>query len=179
MSPDSIQQRALETWYEDDNDLQKCPYPCLLGLAGEAGELVDLLKKDCYKPRYRVKRKEWLGEAGDVLFYLAIRCFQLEVTLKQLPSMIRFNDDLPILFGQQTFDKAIVTMNETAAELLAYYWTNTRRLASELEKLGIILACVKSICREFVVTLDQLSWMNYEKLAERESNGTGYNRGRD
>ena len=39
-------QRALETWYEPDHPLHNDPLHPAIGLAGEAGELLDLYKKE-------------------------------------------------------------------------------------------------------------------------------------
>jgi NTP pyrophosphatase (non-canonical NTP hydrolase) len=43
---------------------------CLLGLAGEVGELADAVKKGQYDPPREVNRTNLLLEAGDVLWYL-------------------------------------------------------------------------------------------------------------
>ena len=101
----TLQRRALATWYKNDHKLQRNLQPSIMGLAGEAGELLDLLKKDLFKPGFDASPEQYLDELGDCLFYLSIIAWQLEVTL------------------------------------------------------------------------DELSQMNYAKLTERESNGTGYNRG--
>lgn len=42
-----------------------------LGLAGEAGEVADLVKKDVFYPHKDVLPERILDEAGDVLWYLA------------------------------------------------------------------------------------------------------------
>ena len=44
-----------------------------MGLAGETGELVDLLKKEIFMGQIATKR-DFESEAGDVLWYLANLC---------------------------------------------------------------------------------------------------------
>jgi len=103
--PDTIQKRALETWYAaDDPRRHELTHP-ILKLAGEAGELANLHGKDLYKPGFKAELFAYLDELGDAFYYIAILAYQLGVTI------------------------------------------------------------------------DELSQMNYEKLKEREDNGTGYNRG--
>lgn len=45
-------EKALESWYKEDNPLRLEPLHPLLGLAGEAGELLNLYKKNQYKPEF-------------------------------------------------------------------------------------------------------------------------------
>jgi NTP pyrophosphatase (non-canonical NTP hydrolase) len=66
-TPDTIQQRALETWYYKDHELHQNLLPSVMGISGEAGELLDLVE-----------------ELGDVLYYVAILAHQLDITLDEL-----------------------------------------------------------------------------------------------
>ena len=102
---DEIQERALNTWYAKPHPLYGDWRPAAMGLSGESGELLDLIKKHYYKPEFCANLSAIKDELGDVLFYLSI---------------------------------------------LAHY-------------AGL--------------TLDELSQRNYDKLAAREAEGTGYNRG--
>lgn len=54
-----------------------------MGLAGEAGELVDLLKKDLFHGR-KLARSDFISEAGDVLWYLANLCRLYGVDLQRV-----------------------------------------------------------------------------------------------
>ena len=56
-TPDAIQQQALNTWYHNGASLREQQIHALLGLAGETGELVDLLKKHFYKPDREATRE--------------------------------------------------------------------------------------------------------------------------
>lgn len=103
--PDKIQERALETWYEPEHPLHSEKLHPTIGLAGEVGELLNLMKKHHYKPGYQADDLDFLDELGDYLYYFAILAYQ------------------------------------------------------------------------FGATLEELSLLNHHKLAEREENGAGYNRG--
>lgn len=71
-SPDAIQQQALSTWYSGDVPLREQRIHALLGLAGETGELVDVLKKHFYKPGYEATQEMIKDELSDVLYYVAV-----------------------------------------------------------------------------------------------------------
>lgn len=83
-SPDTIQQRALSTWYAPDHELYNNLLPSVMGLAGEAGELLDLVKKINFKPGFRHSVVDLYDELGDVLYYVAILAHQLNITLDEL-----------------------------------------------------------------------------------------------
>lgn len=71
-TPDALQQQALRTWHNTTVPLREQRLHALLGLAGETGELVDLLKKHFYKPGHEATRAVVLDELADVLYYVAI-----------------------------------------------------------------------------------------------------------
>lgn len=58
----------------------------ILGTAGEAGELVDLLKKE-YFQGHPFDREHYLKELGDVLYYLALTAESLDSTLEEVAIM--------------------------------------------------------------------------------------------
>lgn len=51
-APDQAQQKALASWYKENNPLRLEPRHPLIALAGEAGELLDCFKKEEYKPNW-------------------------------------------------------------------------------------------------------------------------------
>jgi NTP pyrophosphatase (non-canonical NTP hydrolase) len=53
------------------------------GLAGEAGEYVDLLKKVKYQGKTLDKEKA-KKELGDAMFYIAVGCIALDTSLKEI-----------------------------------------------------------------------------------------------
>jgi len=55
-----------------------------MGIAGEAGEIADQLKKHLYKEGYNVTREGFIDELGDLLYYVAIRAYQIGITLDEL-----------------------------------------------------------------------------------------------
>jgi NTP pyrophosphatase (non-canonical NTP hydrolase) len=68
---------ALKTWYSEHHEHHFNLEPNLLGLAGEAGEMVDVLKKDRFKNGHEVSRATWLDELGDFWYYLRIVSYQV------------------------------------------------------------------------------------------------------
>ena len=55
----------------------------VLGLAGEAGEIADLVKKHCYH-RHPLDREHLLDELGEVLWSFTWLCYVLETSLGEL-----------------------------------------------------------------------------------------------
>lgn len=75
----------------------RTPVECsIMGLAGEAGEVVDLLKKHLYhdKPLDMAKLKE---ELGDALFYLTDIARQYGIDLEEVPAanVVKLNKRFP------------------------------------------------------------------------------------
>ena len=87
--PDAIQKRALKTWYPPDHRLHLDPLHPTLAIAGEAGELANQLKKHIWKPGVSYTREQFLEELGDLLYYVAIRAYQLDITLDELSKLNR------------------------------------------------------------------------------------------
>ncbi len=58
----------------------------VLGAAGEAGELADLLKKE-YFQGHPFDREHYLKELGDILYYLALTAESLDSTLEEVAIM--------------------------------------------------------------------------------------------
>lgn len=87
--PDDIQVRALRTWYSITDERHFDPLPAVMGIGGEAGEIIDKLKKHIYKPGYEWARDDQLDELGDLLYYLAIRTYQLGITINDLSILNR------------------------------------------------------------------------------------------
>jgi NTP pyrophosphatase (non-canonical NTP hydrolase) len=84
MKPKEYQEKALRTLYPDltVNDLLGL---CGLGLSGEIGEVVDMIKKHLYhrngKPLSIEKMRD---ELGDVLWYFSILCSILGLTFEDV-----------------------------------------------------------------------------------------------
>ena len=54
-----------------------------MGLAGEAGELIDLVKKEIFMG-VSTTQADFESEAGDVLWYLANLCYAHEIDLQRV-----------------------------------------------------------------------------------------------
>ena len=54
-----------------------------IGLAGETGELVDLVKKDVFQER-PATQADFESEAGDVLWYLANLCYVYGIDMQRV-----------------------------------------------------------------------------------------------
>ena len=89
MITDKIQARALKTWYPKGHELHGDILPSLIGLVGESGELLNLYKKDRYKPGFWAAECDYVDELGDCLYYLAILAYQHDLTLEQLSVLNR------------------------------------------------------------------------------------------
>lgn len=83
-SPDAMQQQALRTWHNTTAPLREQRIHALLGLAGETGELVDLLKKHFYKPDREATQAMVMDELSDVLYYVAILSHLWEFTFDDM-----------------------------------------------------------------------------------------------
>jgi NTP pyrophosphatase (non-canonical NTP hydrolase) len=84
---DKFQERCLETWhsvhfYETWQRLH-----AVLGLAGESGELTEILKKDSFKPGHESTREHRLDELGDVFYYLCVLAHLDDCTIEELSRM--------------------------------------------------------------------------------------------
>ena len=79
-----IQERCLETWYDEGHELYSDLRPGAMGLAGEVGEFVDEVKKGYYKPGHPLDSEVLIEELGDVLFYVSVLAAQLGVTLEEV-----------------------------------------------------------------------------------------------
>jgi NTP pyrophosphatase (non-canonical NTP hydrolase) len=84
VQPDKIQERALRTWYPPEHELHLDPIHPVMAMAGEAGEIANQLKKHLYKPDVEYTRADFVEELGDLLFYVAIRAYQLGLTLEEV-----------------------------------------------------------------------------------------------
>ncbi len=77
-----FQSNARSTWGGDGS-----PYPqelcCALGVAGEAGEVADLVKKEYFHDHPRNPLKV-LEELGDTLFYIAMTAYYYGFTLEEV-----------------------------------------------------------------------------------------------
>lgn len=90
MTPNEYQKEALRTerntlWHEiDENKIRLMNG--LMGLNGEAGEAIDILKKYLYQGHY-FDREHLAKELGDVAWYLAVSADALGYSLEEILKM--------------------------------------------------------------------------------------------
>ncbi len=83
-NPDQSQQWALLTWYPIDSPLHLDARHPAIGLAGEAGELLNLYKKFEYKPGHSFDKEKFILELSDYSYYLRILAYIKGVTFTSL-----------------------------------------------------------------------------------------------
>lgn len=83
MNLNEYQERVEDTWIKNNYDLERI----VLGICGESGEIAEKFKK-----YFRGDKEGWIHseakeeiskEIGDVLYYLAKLCNQLEISLEE------------------------------------------------------------------------------------------------
>ncbi|MGY0013268.1 nucleoside triphosphate pyrophosphohydrolase family protein [Bacillus anthracis] len=76
------QEKALRTWNKEGLKTERMANVAL-GLAGEAGEVADLIKKTNYHG-HTIERKELIKELGDILYYVSVGAHELGYTLQEI-----------------------------------------------------------------------------------------------
>lgn len=78
---DAYQLACLRTCPTDyANDVDRTLDMCAMGIAGEAGEVADLIKKVRYQG-HDFDKVHFIKELGDVLYYLAVAAYAVDVSL--------------------------------------------------------------------------------------------------
>lgn len=95
------QQLALSTWYAPDDPnappkdgqiLHAC-----MGLAGEAGEMIDLLKKRMFaKPGFVHNPARYVDELGDFWYYLRVLAALTEISLPDRDVELKSNEAIQV-----------------------------------------------------------------------------------
>ena len=149
---------ALETWYLPDHPLYKDPFHPALGLAGEAGELIDLYKKE----KFKISCSWWdrginsmpliIEELGDLTFYLRILLWQAEY--KGQLNAGAFSVDI----GEKLIDVFLLS----SAILEDYY---------NIGLLVRIYGNVHLICSDLGTSIEKVMDLNYSKLKGGDNHG--------
>jgi hypothetical protein len=166
--------KALQTWYKEDNPLHLNPLHPALGLAGESGELLDLYKKNEYKPGFSWWNcvncgagdgYHWaenkcpnmdssytsliLDELGDYSYYLRILTYQAEI---DIPGPYLINT--PIL-------RILTRLNHLSGDILVNVVTN-----SNINNYAVrsTWKCFFNLCHSLQVETEQVFELNYRKL---------------
>ena len=83
-APDAYQAQCLETWGSAADTPREQRLHALLGLAGEVGEVANLVKKQLYKPGVVADNAAVIDELADVAYYLATLALLYGVTFDGL-----------------------------------------------------------------------------------------------
>ena len=152
-----------------------------MGLSGEAGEVVDLLKKNVGH-KHDLDKAKLVKEIGDVFWYLAVLGNRLGFPITANPDLN--SDKLDSLYDQlKAFDldmpagprKTILLclrlskyVGQVADYLENYIDTNTVELGPPLHTVLLYLTL---IAHDQGVLLSEVAEVNYQKLLQRYPNG--------
>lgn len=83
ISPNEYQEEAMRT--ASGMDYSKCPQivNACLGMAGESGEVSDLVKKHIFQG-HALDREHFIKELGDVQWYIALAAHCVDATLEEV-----------------------------------------------------------------------------------------------
>ena len=135
----------------------------LLGLIGEAGELVDIVKKYTYMDMRREKAKEMLKlELGDMMWYLAELCVGTGIPLSGLwadAGMLSLRDEANL-------QDAVA---EVSYEAVMLYRTRRVLNSPDLTRQAatMILAGVMRLAGRIGASMEEIMDLNIEKLRTR------------
>lgn len=172
--PDKYQEKCMPTWYDKDNPLYLDARHPLIALAGEAGELLNLLKKHEYKLGFdwfdckckwdKNSHKKGLcpsqkgiytplvlDEAGDWWYYARIITWQQgeKIKVKKVSNTIHSKLE------------CLSKINILSAEILDT-WQETNFVS--IEKLQLAIDWFQIFLAELDTDLDKLTELNYAKL---------------
>lgn len=82
MKPDLYVSLAMETSNKKLNQQEKMSNACL-GMAGETGEVCDVIKKHLYQG-HQINTNDLIKELGDVMWYIALMCNTFGFSLEQI-----------------------------------------------------------------------------------------------
>ena len=179
-TPDQSQLNALKTWNEKGDSTRHAA----LGLAGEAGELIELFKKHEYKPGF-----DWwncrhcgqiencgklnnncpgytpliLDELGDYSYYLRILAYQKGVSFEAIckefsPKWYYKDEDLLDLLAELLDD---------SSKLLSHFLGDKE---VPLPTLANCVYCFLAILSKLDTPLQSVLDLNYKKLNSEPSN---------
>lgn len=174
MDWNAYQTRAAKTsGAKDDAQPNGRVIVAALGLAGEAGELANKLKKEIGH-QHPTPLSVYEEELGDVLWYLAELCTAMGLKIGELPAdTVSFEYTMPIktqvagvaLLLKETGILASVLIDAALQNCL------TSRHVTTTVGLGKVLTILEQIMDSFGLAVEQVSQANLAKLAKRYPNG--------
>lgn len=180
--PDKYQEKCMPTWYDKNNPLYLDPRHPLIALAGEAGELLNLLKKHEYKPgfdwwncKHCGMTKDYhtrfmcdkgytplvLDEFGDYSYYLRILMWQSRLSFEQAT-----RDYKPTDFSH-SLERYLCDLNLHSAKQYDY-WLRSGKISKG--RYQRIVFAFMAILSKLDCTLDNLTELNYTKLNSEPTN---------
>ena len=169
--PDKSQEWALLTWYKEDNPLHKDARHPAIGLAGEAGELLNLYKKSEYKPGYNFDKNEFLLELSDYSYYLRILAYQKEVSFEELcKPYSEVNNKL--FYSNVDLLELLSDLYSVSGKVLSRYLETNNIWTGKLTDCALyFLAILDNLDIKLQTVLD----LNYKKLNSEPSNHGWHN----
>jgi NTP pyrophosphatase (non-canonical NTP hydrolase) len=173
MNPQEFQQRSKRTmptnlsWHDRHQN-------CLLGLCGETGELIDMLKKTLFHD-HKVERDKLISEMGDVCFYMTNLCDLYGVGFGAIvnadpPKDWKSGPDKLIRLHMATGD---ICRNLLLSE------ENGTRLDKAIEHTKHAFGYLASIARSYDIEIETVFDANVKKLEERYPDGFDPKRSRN
>jgi len=151
-------------------------YPAL-GLAGESGEIADKVKKmfrDDGGVMTDARRDAIAGEIGDVLWYMAMLCHEMQIKLSDVAGCDSFGRAVLRLDGQRGLERLAVGLCRHASAA-AYSVCEARpadagALAAPHMRTALLFA--SDLCKELGLSLPAVAAANLRKLSSRMERGT-------
>jgi hypothetical protein len=152
MNWDEMVKMALETWHPGNNPFLHA----LMGLTGEAGEMIDLYKKSMYKGHYPDFRERILDELGDFWYYLRIASHLKGVNLLALPYHMSIQHELSTL--------AIISLQ--SSQMLVDYQFSKADIHKE--RFYVLYFNMLDFLNQQDCTIEELTQLNYDKLSNNK-----------
>lgn len=160
----ALAQRTASTKTNAD----KVGHGCL-GLIGEAGEVVDIIKKMTYMGMTReMGREKLIDELSDLLWYIAEWCTG---SGNSMQAIFDSAADVDSPYVQYTIANYAVQIAEIACELWEEIDAGMHDSDILLVDIRAIAAGIKAICYKINVKLGEVMEHNIEKLKKRYPDG--------
>lgn len=141
---------------------EKIGHGCL-GLIGEAGEVIDIIKKERYMDMpHEVSQEKLIDEAGDALWYWVELCTGLEYDIKQVYMLAQTIDTM--------CDNKIEPISNILSPVLdAFEGDNVfeARARLDVDEMAYIFANILCFLDFCDISLDEVKQHNIDKLSKR------------
>lgn len=186
-------EQALKTWYPVDHPLHLDPKHPVLALAGEAGELLDLLKKDLFKPNFSWWNCKHCGYgdashsmgkclSGPGMGYKMLRedytplildelgdyLYYLGILTYQIDASLEEMIKKAFIFDTYDIEQLLVCLDYVSSGIAYGYLMRDQSI--NRYDLQIAINLFMSILQKLGVSLERVLEMNYRKLNSEESN---------